>query len=1014
MDTRSLFATGVVRVRLLRLICLIIAALSCAPLLMADLGSAKSFVILSSAGSVTLRNLVNITPVVIPGAASCPGAAGCTMRVGGSTLLTGRGTAAAPDLIAGDVIARATASQGLNCAGLPPGSAAICFGQSSTVTGACVTGGGGVSNASLCAKGADTSGLNSEVATLLPNAGRDAAVFSAYLASLPASQTLSAINMASAASRTLTFSAGLTVASVPSIVLGSSSILTISAPSSAMVVINVGSSSTPGVLSLKLASSVLLAGGIKPDRVVFNILGGTSGQSVQMADNTRLNGTLMAPQQGLITGDGSTPRPMTINGALLFGQSVTIGNNVNVNFYPLAQIVRPGDISFIGTVDVSKLPPPTANTVGVEPFESDDSAPIIEVAPGQPGPPVFAAPLSPGNLSPTPVAAERAAGLEQPPVIRGPQAAGQILVKSFPAMGNVGNYYPADTAMAVGPNVIVEMVNSAVGVYDRTTGEFKRTFDLAPMFKESSNPGFDPQVVYDPESGHFIAAHMALANDTSEIHYAITADPEGEWKIFAVRTHDTVNTDVCMDFPRLGYSTNKIMLAWNNYKNSRQKPTDRICSFLPAENFTGAEYILIDKTSALTSNNPISDQIGPDTTHFSITPVHSLSPTSVQYAAWHPIGNEADPGRFPQTNFDVIAFTGSGATFNSVEMSFDIGAVTKAPDAHQPAGGNPVLLTWDTRLKSAVWQNENVWATFNEGCTPTGDTVMRACVRLVNASTLGHTLVQHAQVQLKGEDVYYAAVTLNSSGDVFLGFTQSSDTRAPAAAVAAAPRGDLTSLKPGVFQAGSVYNVKPNGDFNNRWGDYSAAVPDPVDPRVVWVAQEYGYTDGNWKTAIGRVYFGSPVTITYHQTGACNGFADSSGGHFVGPNQAYVIFGIETVDNSGGATTLNFDPANFVLQNTLIHFDSSLQIYRLLGSLAVQPATVVAGQNLTLSPARQGALVVSTTATDGSVEANQTSYFLDYLLPGQLSDPFVKLVKSFAAGTPPWPNTEDCTTIQLH
>src|SRR5207248_2384238 len=107
----------------------------------------------------------------------------------------------------------------------------------------------------------------------------------------------------------------------------------------------------------------------------------------------------------------------------------------------------------------------------------------------------------------------------------------------------------------------------------------------------------------------------------------------------------------------------------------------------------------------------------------------------------------------------------------------------------------------------------------------------------------------------------------------------------------------------------------------------------------------------------------------------------------------------------------NFDPDNFILQNTKFHFDSFLSIYRLLGSLAVQPATVVAGQNLTFSPAQQGALVVSTTATNGSVEANQTSYLLNYV--GQFSDPFVNLVKSFAPGTPPWPNTEDCTTIPL-
>jgi hypothetical protein len=103
----------------------IVASISFAPRLMADLGSAKSFVVLSSGGSVTLQNRDAVSKATITGEpTTCPEAAGCTMRLGGSTILIGRGNSTGADQISGDLIASATASQGLNCSGQKPGTTA--------------------------------------------------------------------------------------------------------------------------------------------------------------------------------------------------------------------------------------------------------------------------------------------------------------------------------------------------------------------------------------------------------------------------------------------------------------------------------------------------------------------------------------------------------------------------------------------------------------------------------------------------------------------------------------------------------------------------------------------------------------------------------------------------------------------------------------------------------------------------------------------------------------------------
>lgn len=156
-----------------------------------------------------------------------------------------------------------------------------------------------------------------------------------------------------------------------------------------------------------------------------------------------------------------------------------------------------------------------------------------------------------------------------------------------------------------------------------------------------------------------------------------------------------------------------------------------------------------------------------------------------------------------------------------------------------------------------------------------------------------------------------------------------------------------------------------------------------------------------------------PVTITYHQVGGCNGYTNSFGLVSAGANFAYVLFGIESIDNSGGTSTFDFDPSRLFVQQKIKDFvDPSLQLYTdILGPFAAVKTAVVAGNDLKFSVSAEAALVVSTTNANGAVEADQSSYFLLY--NRNTGDPPVKMVKSDAKQTS-WPLTEDCRSISLH
>jgi hypothetical protein len=159
---------------------------------------------------------------------------------------------------------------------------------------------------------------------------------------------------------------------------------------------------------------------------------------------------------------------------------------------------------------------------------------------------------------------------------------------------------------------------------------------------------------------------------------------------------------------------------------------------------------------------------------------------------------------------------------------------------------------------------------------------------------------------------------------------------------------------------------------------------------------------------------GTPLAIIkYHQVGACNGYVNSSGGVNAGPNAAFVVFAIESIDNSASLKNFAFDPGNLFVHQAVDNFmDFGLQMNTdILAPNVVGTTTVPKGTVFTETPLKFGPLVVQTVLADGSTEANQTAYFLRY--KAAASDPTIFMQKTNALRTS-WPNTQDCKIIVLN
>jgi xanthomonalisin len=218
-----------------------------------------------------------------------------------------------------------------------------------------------------------------------------------------------------------------------------------------------------------------------------------------------------------------------------------------------------------------------------------------------------------------------------------------------------------------------------------------------------------------------------------------------------------------------------------------------------------------------------------------------------------------------------------------------------------------------------------------------------------------------------------------------------------------------------------LYQIGLSAKYNNDFHDINDGSTNPSSDgtKSYTAVKGFDLTTG-WGTPtaalindLSGVPAAPPVaTISYHQVGACSGFPIPSGEVSVGPNAAYVIFGIEEINNSQNTAAFAFDPTKLYVQQAIQEFfDPRLQIYRyILGPFAAIPTTVNPRQDLRFQVSAFGALVVATTNSNGAVEANQTPYFLKY--NASPSDPNVNLVKTDAARTS-WPQTLNCTTILL-
>jgi hypothetical protein len=430
---------------------------------------------------------------------------------------------------------------------------------------------------------------------------------------------------------------------------------------------------------------------------------------------------------------------------------------------------------------------------------------------------------------------------------------------------------PPDPNIAVGPNHIVQWVNNAFVVFDKSGGQV-----IAPVSDDTfwgastcnQLGGFsDPIVQYDRAADRWLVGEVAIplfpglfGQFAQCFAVSTTSDPTGSYDIWAYGFGTTIP-----DYPKIAVWSDGYYVTWNLFQNETA--------------FTGAETCAWDRVGML---NGIA---APKFVCFKLSNAFaSLLPSDLDGVTPPPAGApnflmNIDPASSTLNlwKFHVDFVTANNSTLTGPMVIADAAPFTApCPDSAdcipQPGTSTTLDAIGDRLMYRLVYRrfgdHESIVATHTV-VTGSGATGVRWYeVRNPNGVP---TIYQQGTYAPDSDNRWMASIAMDQIGNIGVGYSVSSSSTFPSIRYTGWEVGNPL----GTLQ-GEVWLVAGGGSQTgyNRWGDYSAMRIDPDDDCTFWYTQEYQAItqDANWNTRIGSFRFPS---CTQSQAGSTTTLASS-------------------------------------------------------------------------------------------------------------------------------------------
>jgi hypothetical protein len=402
---------------------------------------------------------------------------------------------------------------------------------------------------------------------------------------------------------------------------------------------------------------------------------------------------------------------------------------------------------------------------------------------------------------------------------------------SWPAVDMTG-WTPPDPDIAVGPNHVVEVVNSSVAWFEKSSGakEFQQTSSTFFGNLAQTSLLFDPECFYDRVNSRFVVMFVErdVAARISNVLIAVSDDddPNGVWHRYRFRAKLTINaTEYWLDFPSIGYTQGAYVVAGNMF------------GFVSG--FGGAQFLVIPSSPLLSgaaaSAVSLRDEVGVSVQI--AESVNSPGPTAFGVS------------RSGTSLLRVYAVRDANTTTPVVFVTTVTVPTNSAPTTDATSTNGTALDPLDGRLLNAVWRSGRI-VTAHSSTPAVGAPVAVRWYELQTGNwplTGAPVLLQAGLISAPDTHYFMPAINKNADGDIAVLFSASSGSVTADIRIA----GRTESDAPGSMGTPLTVRVSDGSTYTRfRWGDRFKVEVDPLNDQRFWGVGEYVRADNQWGTEV--------------------------------------------------------------------------------------------------------------------------------------------------------------------
>ena len=433
-----------------------------------------------------------------------------------------------------------------------------------------------------------------------------------------------------------------------------------------------------------------------------------------------------------------------------------------------------------------------------------------------------------------------------------------------------GAGHPPDTNGDVGPQYYIQTINTAVGIYDKSSGAPVAAFIFNTLMSQgtfgnlcdTANFG-DPVVLYDTFEDRWILTDFAfnlsggnvVAPEYQCFAVSRTGDPvAGGWNFYSIQVSGGLG-----DYPKLGIWPDGLYMSANifsfgagsSFQNVRVwalnksqmyagLPTVQVLSF----DAPSAEFTLLPSNARLQTGTPPANSPN----YFSVV-AQFLNTVGVYklHADWK--------------NISTSTFSGPSLSLTSTSWSQLL-----AGNQSEQSPGNKLDTLYFRLMMQNQYTNiggvESLWNSHTVGAT--GVTSAQAAVRYYQVDVTGGTVASNAaQAFTYSPDAtvfrFMPSVGVDRVGNMAIGYSATNASLNPAiryaGRLASDPINTITQTEQSLIEGTGTQSGNCGASSCTRWGDYSAMTLDP-DGCTFWYTNMYYQTTGlAFNTRVGAFSF---------------------------------------------------------------------------------------------------------------------------------------------------------------